>query len=309
MNRALRVLKKLRKNPRYIITWLCKKGFFNFLSDRAYVKLQYWAMMKQKLNLNNPISFNEKVQWLLLNDRNPNYSSLVDKYDVKQIVSSRIGEEYVIPTYGIWNTVDEIDLDSLPNQFVLKCTHDSGSVVICKDKSSFDFVAAKRKLHKALNTNFYRFGREWYYKSIKPRIIAEKYMEDFEFGELRDYKFFSFDGVVKIMFIACNRFDSSKETSFDFFDMDFNHLPIKQGHPNADLIPSKPHNFELMKKLAEELSVGIPQVRIDFYEVNKRVYFGEYTFSHFGGSVPFEPCCWDTKLGSWINLPQKDILK
>ena len=307
MNSLIRRVKKIAQNPRYLITLACKKGLFDCLSDESYMKLNYWASMKKRLNLKNPETFNEKMQWLLLNYRNPYYSRLVDKYEVKAIVSEIIGSQYVIPTYCVWDSIDDVDITQLPECFVLKCTHDSGSVVICKDKSKFDFDAAKKKLTRCMNENFYRFGREWYYKDIKPRIIAEKYMEDNKWGELRDYKFFTFNGIAKLMFVACDRFTDSKETTFDFFDMDYNHLPVQHLHPNATKVPEKPINFELMRVLAEKLSVGIPQVRIDFYEVNGSVFFGEYTFSNSGAAVPFEPEAWDKTIGDWIELPSKMI--
>ena len=176
-------------------------------------------------------------------------------------------------------------------------------MIICKDKSTLDIAKAKQKLEAAFNKNYYYDSREWPYKNVKPKVFAEAYMED-EFGELRDYKFFCFNGEVKAMFVASDR-SKSTETCFDFFDADFNHLPFTQGHPTAIITPKKPRGFDEMKELAQKLSKGIPQVRIDFYDVNGKVYFGEFTFFHFGGMVKFDPVEWDYTFGSWIKLPKK----
>lgn len=261
--------------------------------------------MHKKLNLKKPLSFSEKTQWLKLYDRNPLYTLMVDKYSVKEYVSKLIGERYVIPTIGVWNKFDDIQFDQLPNQFVLKCTHDSGGVVICNNKNNFKYEDAKKKLNGFLKRNYYRQWREWPYKDVKPRIIAEKYMQDKSTGELMDYKFFCFNGVPELLFIASDRQNHNEETKFDFFDMEFNHVKLKNGHPNANVLPKKPKNFELMKELASTLSANIPSVRVDFYEVDGEVYFGELTFSHWSGIIPFEPEHWDYRLGEMIDLPQK----
>ena len=264
------------------------KGKVHFLKDETYLKMMYKCAFHKKLNLDNPTTFNEKLQWLKLHDRNPIYTQLVDKYEVKKYVKNKIGEEYIIPTLGVWDRFEDIDFSALPNQFVLKCTHDSGGLVICKDKSSFYIQKAKRKIEKCLKCNYYWAGREWPYKDVKPRIIAEEYMEDTETGELRDYKFFTFGGKVKALFIASERQKEGEETKFDFFDKSYNHLQITK-----------------MKELSELLSKGIPHLRVDFYEVNGKPYFGELTFSHWSGLVPFEPEEWDKIFGDWITLPSK----
>ena len=272
------------------------------IPDKPYLELKYKWAFKKPLDLKNPVTYNEKLQWLKLYDRDPLYTKLVDKYEVKKYVAEKIGEEYIIPTYGVWTDAESIDIKSLPDQFVLKGTHDGGSVYLCKDKKSFDIDDAKKKMAYALKKNYYWHGREWPYKDVQPRIIAEAYMEDEETEELRDYKFFCFDGVVKALFIASDR-QKPVDTKFDFFDADGNHLDIKQGHPNAEIPPKLPVNFELMKELASALSRGFPQLRVDFYEVNGKVYFGELTFSHFDGMVPFIPAKWDEDFGSYIQLP------
>lgn len=276
-----------------------------YLSDKLYLKLLFRHRVGYKLNIDNPQTYNEKLQWLKLNDIHPEYTKMVDKVDAKEYAASIIGEEYIIPTLEVYNTVDEIDFDKLPNQFVLKCTHDSGGIVVCTNKSRLDIEQAKTKLRKGWGQNYFKYNREYPYRNVKPRIIAEEYMEDEKTAELRDYKFFCFNGEVKALFIASDRMKSGEETKFDFFDAEYNHLPFTNGHPHAKIKPEKPSQFELMKKLAAKLSKDIPQVRIDFYEVNGKVYFGEITFFHWSGMTPFEPIEWDHKFGEWIKLPQQ----
>ncbi len=299
-------ISKLISNPSKIVYLLDKFHLSRLVPDRAYLQMKYKASFGKKMNLDNPRTYNEKLNWMKLYDRNPKYIALVDKYEVKSIVADIIGEEYIIPTLGVWDKFEDIDFNTLPNQFVLKCTHDSGGLVICKDKSKLNFDKAREKITKSLQTNFFWQGREWPYKNVKPQIIAEQYMEDEETAELRDYKFFCFDGVAKALFIATERQKEGEEVKFDFFDMDFNHLDFRQGHPNATQPIKKPITFDKMRELAEKLSIGFPQIRVDFYEVNGKVYFGELTFFHHNGLVPFDPEEWDNIFGSWIKLPSKD---
>lgn len=297
---------RLFKDKDYRFRIMAKHDFYKTMPDEKYLKRMFHAQMGYDLDLAAPKTFSEKLQWLKLHDRKPIYTTMVDKYAVKKYVAKRIGKEYIIPTLAVYNSVDEINFGELPNQFVLKCTHDSHGLVICKNKEKLDFKAAKKELNKALKTNYYYRFREWPYKKVKPRIIAEKYMEDNRTGELRDYKFFCFNGTVKALFVASDRQTKGTETKFDFFDTEYNHLPIINGHPNADVIPEKPSRFEEMIRLAEKLSVGIPQVRVDFYEINGQVYFGEITFFHWSGMQKFEPSEWDETFGSWIELPKKN---
>ena len=295
---------KIIKNPCRLFLTLGHRGYFNWLSDERYLRIAYRIEMGYPLNLDNPQTFNEKLQWLKLYDRHPEYTQMVDKLGAKEYVSDVIGEEYIIPTLGVWEKVEDIDFESLPEQFVLKCTHDSGGLVICKDKRNLDYRAARNKLKSCLKHNYYWGQREWPYKNVVPRIMAEEYMEDQTSHELRDYKFFCFNGVMKALFIATDRQTKGEETKFDFFDAEFRHLDIKNGHPNAEVPPAKPVMFEKMKILAERLSEGIPHLRVDFYEVNGKIYFGELTFSHWSGMVPFDPEEWDFRFGEWITLPQ-----
>lgn len=284
------------------LQFLAARGVTNWIPDKLFIQLSYQFNMGKSLNLEHPQTYNEKLQWLKLYDRKPEYTKMVDKYAVRTYVSKRIGDEYLIPLLGVWNQPDEINYDKLPNQFVLKCNHDSGGVLICKDKSELDINAATKFLRKCLSRNFYYRAREWPYKNIKRKIIAEKYMVDESGYELKDYKFFCFNGKCRAVFIATDR---GADTRFDFFDPEFHHLPIKCGHDNAEKEIKKPASWELMIKLAEKLSEGIPQVRVDLYDVFGQVYFGELTFFHFGGKKPFYPEKWDYVFGSWIDLPDK----
>ena len=280
------------------------KYFLRFIPDVVWLKLRFRMRMGRTLNLKNPQTYNEKLQWLKLHNRNPLYTKLVDKYEVRKYVAEKIGEEYLVPLLGVWDKFEDIDFDKLPNQFVLKCTHDSGGLVICKDKAKLDIQAAKKKITRCMKINYYWAFREWPYKNVKPRIIAEKYMEDSVDGELRDYKFFCFSGIAKVLFIATNRCKEDEETSFDFFDINYKHLDLTNGHPNAKTLPHKPATFETMKKLSEKLSENFPQVRCDFYEVNGKTYFGELTFAHWGGFVPFNPEEYDLEFGRWIKISE-----
>ena len=297
-------IKRYIKCPSQFVIFLNRYPIGHLLPDKFCLKHLYRARIGKNLNLKQPKSYNEKLQWLKLHDRKPEYIKMVDKFEAKKYVAERIGEEYIVPNYGVWSSFDEIDFDALPAQFVLKCTHDCGGLVICRDKSTLDKDMAREKINRCLKRNYYWSSREWPYKTVQPRIIAEAYMEDEKNGDLPDYKFFAFDGEVKMMFIATER-QSKEETKFDFFDANFNHLPFLNGHPNAKKMPEKPQNFEKMKELAAKLSEGIPQVRIDFYEVNGKIYFGEITFFHWSGLVKFEPEEWDEKIGEWIVIPNQ----
>ena len=255
--------------------------------------------MGRELNLKNPILYNEKLQWLKLYDRNPKYSMLVDKYEVKKYIGEVVGEEHIIPTYGVWERFEDIDFNSLPNQFVLKCTHDSGGIVICKDKCSFDLNKVKPQFEKLLKTNYYYRGREWPYKAVKPRIIAEKYMIEDQSGWLTDYKFFCFNGQPKIVYVSK---DKAENPTTDFFDSDFKPIKMRMRDPNSVDLPKKPDRYEEMLEMAKMLSKGMPHVRVDFYYINGVVYVGELTFYHCGGMAPIHPEEWAKKMGEWIDL-------
>lgn len=298
--------KKIKEiTPAYIYAaCICHcKPIAKRLSDKQLIKIVHRGYVGRKLNLANPKYYTEKLNWLKLYDHNPIYNTLVDKYEVKKYVADKIGTKHIIPTLGVWETFDAIDFEKLPNQFVLKCTHDSGGLIIVRDKSSFNYKKAKKTIEKALKRNFYTMNREWVYKDVKPKIIAEAYMNDKKTNELRDYKFFCFNGEVKSLFVATGR--QTDGPFFDFFNMNFEHLDITNGHPNAPITPRKPETFDEMKFIASVLSENIPHVRIDLYEINGKVYFGEYTFYHFGGWVPMRPEKWEKIFGDWLSLPQK----
>lgn len=276
----------------------------SFLPDKMYLQLFYFATTRKFIDFKNPKGFNEKLQWLKVNDRRPEYSQLVDKLAVRDHISKILGEEYLFPLLGKWESFDDIDFDALPEQFVMKCNHDSGSTKVIKNKSSLtaeEINEMKEFYSKRLKQDFYYAGREYPYKGIKPYIIAEQLMIDETAPEksIEDYKFFCFNGEPKVMFIATDR---ATDCKFDFFDMNFNHLDLVNIHPNADKPIPKPEKFDEMKELAAKLSQGMRHVRIDLYELNGKIYFGEYTFFHGGGFQLCHPEKWERQLGDWIDI-------
>lgn len=275
----------------------------NFIPDKTFLKLKFRYKIGKNLNLKNPKTYNEKIQWLKLYDRNPYYTKCVDKVEVKKIVEDKIGKEYVIPTIGIYDNFDQINFDVLPKSFVIKCTHDSGGIVLCEDKTKLNLISCEKKINSSLKNNYYKNHREWPYKNIRPRIIVEKYIKDKKTKTLPDFKFFCFDGKVKFLFVAVDR---PKNTKFNFYDTNFKRIPVKQHYPNFDVDVSKPKNFDKMIEICQKLSKGIPHVRIDLYNVNGKIYFGEMTFYHFSGFEKFEPEVYDIEFGSYIKLPLED---
>ena len=270
------------------------------LPDRLFLKARYRAVYGRPLSLRSPVHFSEKIQWQKLHDRNPLYHTLADKAAVKPYVAARIGEEHVIPTLGVWERPEQIDWDALPAQFVLKCTHDSGSTLVCTDRDSFDRAAACSRLRAALAVDYWRRDREWAYKDVPRRIIAEPWIG----AGLADYKIFCFGGRPAFLYVATDRDRATGQANFDFFDLDWNRLDIRNGHPNAAVPPCRPAHFQDMLALAQTLAGDFPQVRIDFYETpDGRVLFGEYTFYHMGGFVPFDPDEADARLGGYFKLP------
>jgi hypothetical protein len=260
--------------------------------------------MGKKLNLSNPKKFNEKLQWLKLYDRNPKYTNLTDKFKVRKYISKTIGQEYLIPLLGVYNSYDEIDFNKLPNEFVLKPNHTSGDIFICRDKSKIDYGKLKKEVNKWLKRNYYLIQREWIYKNIKPRIICEKYMVDESGTELKDYKFMCFNGEVKCSFVCLNRY-SQKGLNVDFYDMDWKPMPFERHYPSSGTTIPKPKNFDKMVTFTEKLSKDMSFVRVDFYETNGQLYFGEFTFYPGSGFEEFTPESYDYLLGSWLELPSK----
>ena len=291
----------LIKRPHRIWLWFSRRGLLRWMSDEKYVKTVFKTRMKVELDLENPKTFNEKLQWLKLYHHNPEHTKWVDKYAVREYIADTIGEDYLIPLLGVWEHFDEVDFDTLPDQFVLKCNHDSASVVLCRDKATFDRAAAKKKLEKCLKRNGYNYGREWPYKDIKPKIIAEKLLVDEVENDLKDYKFFCFDGYVYCFKIDFDRFVGHRA---NYFDTEKNLLPFGEDvcPPDFSRKLTFPTKLEEMVSLASKLSKGSPFLRVDFYEVNGKVYFGELTFFPAAGFGPFCPPEWDRTLGDLITL-------
>lgn len=306
----LQTFKKLLKHDKRqilvaVYNNIVHTGITKILPDETYLKLTHRIRFGENLHLDNPTTFNEKLQWLKLYDHNPDYVKMVDKVLVKEYVASIIGEDYIIPTLGVYDSFDEIDFDNLPNQFVLKCNHDSGSIIICRDKSKLDIDKARKKLTKSLKTDAFYWGREWPYKMVNRKILAEAYMEDDDAEELKDYKLMTFNGKVKCSFVGSERF-SEDGLKITFFDTDWKVMPFERHYPKSKLDIKKPLNYDQMVVMAEKLSTNIPFARIDFYEVGGKAYFGEITLFPGSGWEEFTPSEWDKTLGSWLKLPKGD---
>lgn len=277
------------------------KNLLKILPDKLYLQLMYFKHFRKFINFNNPKSFNEKIQFLKLKYRSNELTEMADKYKVKQYVSQLIGNEYVIPTLGVWNTTEEINFDELPEKFVLKCNNDSGGVVICKDKQALNIEETKKFLNSRLNNNGFWYGREWPYKNIKPCIIAEKYMENNGQNELIDYKFFCFNGQPKVVLVCSERFASNNMCK-TYFDEDWNLLNIMEANHRTDKEQKKPQSFEKMKIISQKLAKDMPFVRIDFYEIEGKLYFGEITFFPASGLEKFKPEKWNNIFGDMIDI-------
>lgn len=291
-------IKKYLKKPSYILEYLSAKGLLNWMNDKVYIKLIYKIEFGKKLNLKNPQTFNEKMNYLKIYDRNLKYSSLADKKLVKEYVSNLIGDEYVIETYNSWTNTDVMNIDDLPDEFVLKCNHDSNGVIICRDKNNFDLDEAKRRLEKSLKKNYYYQLREWPYKNIKPQIIAEKFIEDTDSDDLRDYKFLCFNGEPKYVYVTVKN-DNIYE---NYYDLNFNVVDINHGFPRHVPEFKKPKNFNKMIEIVKRLSYGIPFIRIDLHNVNGKIYFGEFTFYDWGAMRPYINEDIDLKLGNMLDI-------
>ena len=284
-----------------------EKGYFDKMDDESFLKMAYKRKLGKELNLDNPETFNEKLQWLKLHDRRPEYTMMVDKFEVKEYVSNIIGKEHIIPTIGVWDSFDDIDFQQLPDKFVLKCTHDSGGLAICKDKESFDKVAAKKKIEKSLQSNFYRGGREWPYKNVIPRIIAEKYMEDTEGNGLTDYKFYCFNGSPEYLYVS-QGMDNHKTARISFLTMNWENAPFgRKDYMQFEKLPPKPQRFDEMKLIAKKLSKDHSFLRVDLYEIKGEIYFSELTFSPCCGFMPFVPDEFDKKLGDMLQLKDEKL--
>lgn len=291
-------------NPKHIVSGILYLFSPYIKNDVWYVKARYFTHTGKKLNIHNPQTFNDKLNWLKLYNHNPLYTQMVDKIEAKKYVAQTVGEKYIIPTLGIWDSSKDIDFDSLPNQFVIKCNHNS-NVIICRDKSKANLEKIRKSLEKGLQHDYYLKDREWPYKNVKRRIIAEAFMSDGVSQDLTDYKFFCFNGIPKYCQVIKDR--NTKET-IDFFDMEWNHQSFIGLNPiaeNAKHKPIRPTTLEEMKMVARKLSQGLPFSRIDLYEINGHVFFGEITFFPASARGSFRPQKWDYTFGSWIKLPSK----
>lgn len=304
-SRVIRKGFKFIINSDYRFIVLAERGFYNKLDDKTYLERMYKARHGKELDLEHPNTYNEKLQWLKLYDRRPKYTDMVDKDEAKRYVAKKIGDQYIIPTLGIYEKFDDIDFDALPDEFVLKTTHDSGTVIICRDKKSLDYVEAKKKLEKSLARNFFWYGREWPYKNVKPQIIAEEFLSDLGTDKLTEYKVFCFNGKPHYV-LVCTGGGHGADRTNDFYDMDFSHINVKAMFPNAKIAKCKPQEFDEIIGIATRLSVGIPQVRVDLYDVEGTLYFGELTLFHDSGYCVFDPSSFDEQLGTLIELPNKE---
>lgn len=296
-------IKAFLNNPVYFITSPASKGYLNWVPDAIYLKILYRLSMGERCNLKNPVKYNEKLQWLKLHDRKPEYARMVDKYEVRGYIAEAIGEEYLIPCYGVYNSFEEIDFSKLPEQFVLKCTHDSGSVEICKDKANFDFKGAKDRLTGAMGKNYYNTYREWPYKNVKPRIIAEKFMVDETVDDLRDYKIMCFNGEAKLIEVHENRFARERGYTQTFYDRAWNKLNIAQkGFIPTDEEREKPVKLDEMLALSEKIAKDMYHARIDWYLIGDKLYFGEITFYDGSGFAKFDDEKDDIFFGSLIQI-------
>lgn len=293
-------IKRVLKDPRLILTFILSR-YCHWMNDELYLRVLYFLRMGKMLHLNPPITYNEKLQWLKLHDRNPEYTRMVDKVTAKEYVAKIIGSEYIIPTLGVWDKFDDIDFESLPNQFVLKCNHNSGGLVICRNKRELDIAKSKVAINRSLFKNYFFGTREFPYKNISPCILAEKYINDGS-EELQDYKFMCFNGSVKCSFVCTERF-SKDGLKVTFFDRDWKILPFTRKYVNSKVSIMKPTNYDKMIELAEVIAREIANsfVRIDFYNVKGEIYFGEITFFPGSGMEVFYPEEWDRILGDWIN--------
>lgn len=276
-------------------------GMYDSLSDQKFLELCFPAWLGYKLDLESPKTFNEKMQWLKLHDRKEEYSLFVDKYEAKKIVEKKVGSKYIIPTIGIWETPDEIDFDTLPQQFVLKCNHNSGvGMCICSDKKKLNIRKVKKNLRKGLKQDYYLTSREWPYKHIKRKIIAEKYMVDESGKELKDYKVFCFNGNPQYIQVDFGRFSNHER---NLYSLDWEYMGFASLYPtNKNREIARPECLEEMIEIAKILSKGTSFMRVDLYVINNSIFFGEMTLFHGSGFEPFVPFEWDRKLGDLLSL-------
>jgi hypothetical protein len=288
-------------NIKTYVNWILEHRIGRLVPDKICLELKGWCIFGERFNLTNPKTFNEKINWLKIHDRKPEYTMMVDKYEAKKYVSKILGESYIVENYGVWDTFDNIDFQILPEKFVLKCTHDSGGLVICKSKSTFNYDEARNIIEKYLKREFFWNAREWPYKNVRPRIIAEKYLESGEDG-LTDYKFYCFNGEPRLLYVS-EGLINHKTAKMSFLDINWRFAPFRRSdYMPLQSLPHKPSKFNEMVDIAKKLSEGIPFLRVDLYQIEDKIYFSELTFSPCAGFMPFLPKEYDRKLGDLLNL-------
>lgn len=304
-------VKKCINNPWCLFYLFESIHWTDHLPDVWLVKLKWRARMGSPLNVKKPTTFNEKLQWLKLYYHKPEFTVMVDKYAAKKYVAERIGEEHIIPLLGVWDKPEDIDFEKLPNQFVLKCNHTSGiGLIICKDKSQLDIEAAINELNRGLKDDYYKINREWPYKDVPRKILAEEYKEDESGFELKDYKLYCFNGEPKYCQVDFGKSEGVTRQDFtrNFYDVNWNLIDVQYNHPNdPNRVIPKPSKFDEMKELARKLSKGEPFMRVDFYNVGEQILFSEITFYPIAAFGWFKPAEWDRKLGDMITLPEKHL--
>lgn len=303
MSKVKTAINLLKHEPRRLVLALAKNHLLDWMSDENYLRFVFYSKMGKKLNLENPTTYNEKLQWLKIHDRRPEYITYADKYAVREFYKQTIGEEYLIPLIGVYDKVEDIPWEELPSQFVLKCNHGSGCNIICKDKSKLDIENAKQRLQRWMRKNYFWSGREWQYKTIQPRIICEVYLVDESGYELKDYKFHCCNGEPKFINVVLNR---SSGINANFYDSEWNPLPFEQHYPRSSTELAKPKTFDKMVEIARILSQNIPNIpyiRVDFYDVKGHLYIGELTLRPGNGWLKFNPESDDELIGRWIELP------
>ena len=302
----LKVIKRVGElvfDKRKRFNFMISHNMLDSMNDVDFLKRQYLLFTGKPLDLDNPVSFNEKIQWIKLNDRNPLYTKMVDKYEAKELFKKKIDEKYIIKTIGIYENYDQIDFGALPKQFVMKTTHDSGGVIVCKDKNNFNYEYARKLINNHLSVNYYWCAREWAYKDVKPRILIEEYLDSLEKESSAEFKFFCFDGKAKFI-LVCTGMGHGSERTNDYYDLEFNHLPMSGTYPNSGKTISRPSELDEMINIAEKISEGIIHLRVDLYLTEGKIYIGEATFYNDAGYCNFSPKEWDKKFGEFIHLPK-----
>lgn len=301
--RSFKSIVKAITHPRLVVIYIWGLLAPYIKNDKLYVKVKYFLIIGKSCNLENPKTYQEKLQWIKFYDRKPIYHQMVDKVEAKKFIAERVGEEYIIPTLGVWDRFEDIDFSALPNEFILKNTNDSGTYFICRDKSKLNVQDVIKKLSITWGNDYFIYSREWPYKGVKHRLIAEPLLHDRHYTQLVDYKFHTFNGEPKILSLITNR-GSKTGTNIDYFDMEGNWQNFKaKGEKHNPTTPSLPINFTKMIEFSRILSKGTLKLRVDFYEIEGKLYVGELTFFDSGGFDVFDPSFYNKTFGDWIKLP------